>query len=97
MNNLNYKVGLYCRLSLDDGSSNESGSITEDLVKTGSIADVRLGAAIWSGLLGGALSGITTGAQNKQFASLSKFNNRIKVCKSKGLTNSYFTKAVKKN
>ena len=28
MNNLNYKVGLYCRLSLDDGSSNESGSIT---------------------------------------------------------------------
>ena len=23
-----YKVGLYCRLSLDDGSSNESGSIT---------------------------------------------------------------------
>ena len=28
MNILNYKVGLYCRLSLDDESSNESGSIT---------------------------------------------------------------------
>ena len=46
MNILNYKVGLYRRLSLDDGNSNESGSITEDLVKTGSIADVRLGATI---------------------------------------------------
>ena len=74
-----------------------AGSIAGDLVKTDSIADVRLGAAIWSGFFGGALSGITTGAQNKQFASLSKFNNRIKVCKSKGLTNSYFTKAVKKS
>ena len=74
-----------------------AGSIAEDLVKTGSIADVRLGAAIWSGFLGGALSGITKGAQNKQFARLSKFNNRIKVCKSKGITNSYFTKAVKKS
>lgn len=74
-----------------------AGSIAKDLVKTGSIDDVRLGAAIWSGLLGGALSGITTGAQNKQFASLSKFNNRIKVCKSKGLTNSYFTKAIKRS
>ena len=28
MNSSVYKVGLYCRLSLDDGSSNESGSIT---------------------------------------------------------------------
>ena len=28
MNSIVYKVGLYCRLSLDDGSSNESGSIT---------------------------------------------------------------------
>lgn len=28
MNNSVYKVGLYCGLSLDDGSSNESGSIT---------------------------------------------------------------------
>ena len=74
-----------------------AGSIAEDLVKTGSIADVRLGAAIWSGFLGGALSGITKGAQNKQFARLSKFNNRIKVCKSKGITNSYFTKAIKKS
>jgi len=28
MNSSIYKVGLYCILSLDDGSSNESGSIT---------------------------------------------------------------------
>ena len=28
MNSSIYKVGLYCRLSLDDGSSNEFGSIT---------------------------------------------------------------------
>lgn len=28
MNNLNYKVGLYCRLTLDDGRSNDSRSIT---------------------------------------------------------------------
>ena len=28
MNSSVYKVGLYCRLSLDDGSTNESGSIT---------------------------------------------------------------------
>ena len=28
MNSSVYKVGLYCRLSFDDGSSNEFGSIT---------------------------------------------------------------------
>ena len=60
-----------------------AGSIAEDLVKTGSIADVRLGAAIWSGFLGGALSGITKGAQNKQFARLSKFNNKLKYVRVK--------------
>lgn len=29
MNSSVYKVGLYCILSLDDGSSNESGSSTK--------------------------------------------------------------------
>ncbi len=73
-----------------------AGSVAGDLVKYGSFEDINLGAAIWSGLLGGALSGITTGAQNKQFADISKFSNRIKICKGKSINNNYFTHAIKK-
>ena len=49
MNNLNYKVGLYCRLSLDDGSGRQENSkpkfylIEKDEYIVLNVKDVELG------------------------------------------------------
>lgn len=91
-------IGAAIGAGVSAGVSAGGQYLATDSINTGQLlTDMSVGAAIWSGFLGGVLSGITTGVQKKQFASLSKFNNRIKVCKSKGITNSYFTHAVKKS
>ena len=72
------------------------GSIAEDLVETGSFTNIRIGAAICSGILGGVLGGISKGAQYDDFTQISRYNNRIKISKTKGLSihNKYYKHAL---
>ena len=70
------------------------GSIASDFVSGDSI---NWGMAIWSGILGGAIGYFGgAGAQNKKISDLTKYRNRIADCRRKGITNKYYTGAVKK-
>ena len=71
-----------------------AGSIASDFVSGDSI---NWGMAILSGILGGAIGYFGgAGAQNKKISDLTKYRNRIADCRRKGITNKYYTEAVKK-
>lgn len=72
------------------------GSVAGDLVSTGSFDSIDWGAAVWSGVLGGIISGIGgPGAQYKKLDGVKKFVSRLADCKAKGITGGYYKNTIK--
>lgn len=81
-------------MGISGSATGFAGSIASDFVSGDSI---NWGMAIWSGILGGAIGYFGgAGAQNKKISDLTKYRNRIADCRRKGITNKYYTGAVKK-
>ncbi|MDY5982207.1 MAG: hypothetical protein SPJ17_00695 [Anaeroplasma sp.] len=81
-------------MEISGSATGFAGSIASDFVSGDSI---NWGMAIWSGILGGAIGYFGgAGAQNKKISDLTKYRNRIADCRRKGITNKYYTGAVKK-
>ena len=74
-----------------------AGSVAGDIVESGSLYDVKLGAAIISGVLGGLLGVLGgPGAQYGKLGNVMKYTSKLNNVKARNITNKYATHVRKK-
>ena len=67
-----------------------AGSVAGDIVESGSLYDVKLGAAIMSGVLGGLLGVLGgPGAQYGKLGNVMKYTSKLNNVKARNITNKY--------